>query len=337
MVEVKPAFRAAHDTVRARYGPNKDYFFLGLILLAAAFLRFNGLNEPGLWLDEVSYTLAAQSPIIEQITDPDEALGELSSDPTLSAIPFSLSLMLGRSNYLARFPAALFGLLSVAFIYRIGQALFGHMVGLVAALLLATSSFHILYSQEARNYAQFVFFSLGSFWFLFRAVSTNKVSAWSFYALFTFGAVSTNHLMALAVPVQAIFLGLVFVREIFISNYKTVLKVGAGFLLSWVVVVLLRTPWLEDFTARRCTGCDLSGPHLAQTPELVTNWLSSIDVFGGSNSLVMPIFIIFCLLGLGFSLYYHSRAGILLACWLILSVPLTITGLWFISQFFPCN
>src|SRR5262245_28901784 len=93
-----------------RYWAGKDYPLLLVILLLATFLRFNGLNEPGLWLDELSYSIAAQRPITNQILRPTETLGNyLSVDPTLSAIPFSLSLKLGSSNFLIRFPAAFFG------------------------------------------------------------------------------------------------------------------------------------------------------------------------------------------------------------------------------------
>jgi 4-amino-4-deoxy-L-arabinose transferase-like glycosyltransferase len=101
-----------------RYPVKKDWAVIGVILLLATFLRFYGLNEPGLWLDEVSYTFAAQKPIIDQIINPSDTLGGyLGVDPTLSAIPFSLALKLGFSNFLARFPAALFGVLGVALIH----------------------------------------------------------------------------------------------------------------------------------------------------------------------------------------------------------------------------
>ena len=43
----------------------KRQILLLLILLAAVWLRFNGLNEPGFWLDEIAYTVAAQNPIID--------------------------------------------------------------------------------------------------------------------------------------------------------------------------------------------------------------------------------------------------------------------------------
>lgn len=168
------------------YPVKKDWAAIGVILLLATFLRFHGLNEPGLWLDEVSYTFAAQKPIIDQITNPSDTLGGyLSVDPTLSALPFSLSLKLGFSNFLARFPAAIFGVLGVALIYRVGRTLFGNRVALTAALLLSTSSFHILYSQEARSYAQFVFFVLASYLFLYRAFTRNRFTNWMLYAVFT--------------------------------------------------------------------------------------------------------------------------------------------------------
>lgn len=314
-----------------------DRGILLVILLLATFLRLSGLNEPGLWLDEAAYTIAAQKPIISQVTKPIETLQTSigSADPVLSAIPFSLSLKLGFSNYLARFPAALFGILSVAVIYRLGQALFGNVVGLIAALLLCTSSFHILYSQEARSYSQLLFFSITSFWFFYRAIIDNKLMYWALYTLFTWAGMSSNYLMAFVISVQGVFLVIVFIQTIFSESHKiannraALVRVWKSFLLSLFAIFLMRLPWLWSFIF--WLDKTVGGPY---TLDLVGDFTQSIRALTSNNSLIFSVFLALYLLGLALALYYSPKRGILLACWLIVPIPITIVGLWFVSQFF---
>ncbi len=319
----------------------RNKIWLLLILLWATWLRFNGLNEPGFWLDELAYTVAAQNPIIDQITNPAEALNVyLSSDPTLSAIPFSLALKLGFANYIARFPAALFGILSIAIFYRLGKTLFGNSVGLLAALLLATSNYHVFFSQEARNYAQFIFFSLGSFWLLYRAINHGQRINWLFYLFFTFGGVSTNHLMAFNIAVQGVAIAALFGRALYQRGpgapiVTKWLKTGGWFALSVLTVYLLRLPWLSDFTQRTCTGCEIGSPtYTLDLARSFASFMHSYRAFTSGNAIFTAFFTILIILGIGWGISKMPKAGIFTLCWLVLSIPVTTAGLWYISQFF---
>lgn len=59
----------------------------------------------------------------------------------------------GASLLSIRMPEALWGLLSVYLIYRVGRSVYGSRVGVIAAALLALHGFHIYWSQTARMYA----------------------------------------------------------------------------------------------------------------------------------------------------------------------------------------
>lgn len=320
-----------------RYPIKKDYPILLILILLATFLRFNGLNKPGLWQDEAVYTIAAQKPISDQIVNPIKTLREDSlgaADPVLSAIPFSLALKLGFSNYLARFPAALFGILSVAILYRLGRALLGNLVGLLATFLLCTSSFHLLYSQEARSYSQLTFFTIGSFLFLYRAITGHKWIDWLFYTLFIAAGISSHYDMAFAIVIQGIFLALFTLQKLLQQRpkggaIKTLLKSCGPFLLSVTIVFLLRLPWLKDFfywSART-----LGGPYQL---DLTGSFISSIQALTSQTFLVLLIYLFLCVVGVGLAISCSFKSGALLACWLTLSIPVTIIGLWFVSQFF---
>ncbi|MEM7343952.1 MAG: glycosyltransferase family 39 protein [Chloroflexota bacterium] len=323
-----------------RYPTRKDYPILIPILLLGTYFRLDGLNEPGLWLDEVAYTIAAQKPIINQIIKPTETLGGyLSVDPTLSAIPFSLSLKLGFQNFLVRLPAALFGILSIAALYKLGQKMFGNLVGLISALLLATNQFHILYSQEARSYTQFIFFTILSFFFLYLIIEKNsaKNSYWFLYTLSIWAGVSTNHLMIFTVGIQFTSLVLIYLNQRFLRGtaHQTetrLVQIMKFFLVSVIVVALFRVPWLSDFTDRQCAGCDIGDP---STSLIVFPYLiSTFQAFTNSTSMISFMVIALYVLGLILIGYYSKEVAILLVSWSLFAIVATIVGLWFISQFF---
>jgi len=68
-------------------------------------------------------------------------------------------IRLGTSELWLRLPSAIFGIASVAVLFKIGEKFGGWRTGIVAALLAATSPFNIYHSQEVRFYTLFIFAS----------------------------------------------------------------------------------------------------------------------------------------------------------------------------------
>lgn len=110
--------------------------FVGLAV--AAYLRFDALQQPSYWLDEILY---------EQLTR------TMASQPWWTWLTTSHAEH-GGLYYLTqwimpgRVAAAIFGLLTIALVWRIDER-----AGLIAAMLLAVSPLHVYYSREARSYA----------------------------------------------------------------------------------------------------------------------------------------------------------------------------------------
>jgi uncharacterized membrane protein len=61
-----------------------------------------------------------------------------------------------------RIPVALFGTLTVPLLFLIGRQLVGTSAALVAALMLALSEWHLVFSRQARMYVPFLFFFLAA-------------------------------------------------------------------------------------------------------------------------------------------------------------------------------
>jgi len=157
------------------------------ILLLAASLRFYGLTERGIFdYDEAWYLLESKSLYDGVGFIFDKATGVQTDDTSLKAylkergntpitsfkpghtlLVFLGFLVLGVHDYASFGVSALLGTLTVWILYRLGRLMFDDRVGLLAALILAVSTFHIGYARSGYAQAKAIFFiALGVYlWF----------------------------------------------------------------------------------------------------------------------------------------------------------------------------
>lgn len=130
-------------------------FRLGLIVLLAAVLRLINISRESLWFDEAISYLTAQLPI-NQILDNTIQ----SSHPPLYYLLLHFWQQLApQTDTGLRLLGVIWNALLVVFIYLLTEQLFGkRSMALWAALLVAISPFHILYSHELRMYTQLMLF-----------------------------------------------------------------------------------------------------------------------------------------------------------------------------------
>lgn len=122
---------------------------LVLILLVAAAIRLPGLTDQSLWYDEAATWSQVNGTLAE-------VFSRTATDnyPPLHNLLTWVSVQLfGDAEWALRLPSALLALLNVGLLYCVGTRIGGRTVGLLAALLLTLSGYHVWYSQEARMYA----------------------------------------------------------------------------------------------------------------------------------------------------------------------------------------
>ena len=168
-----------------------------LIVLLATALRLHDLDGDSLWGDEIFEVLNAEK--------------DLAS--ILSISPLSIRLatahtftLVGDQDFLFRFSYAVMGILGVALMYKVGQALFDDVTGIVGAFLLAISPFHIQYSQEGRSYSWTVLLVLISLYCLCRALQNSQVRHWIGFSVATAFSLS-NHITTASVLASEIVYG----------------------------------------------------------------------------------------------------------------------------------
>ena len=144
---------------------SKQFWLLLLIILLAFALRLYQLDKESLWMDEAFSVHHAQEK---------DLLSLLTFVSTTEAAPPGHYLLLhywialfGSSEFSLRFPSVLFGVLSLALLFKIVKMVFSTKIALLSVFFMSVSMIEILYSQEARLYSLFTFLSLlSAFFFL---------------------------------------------------------------------------------------------------------------------------------------------------------------------------
>ena len=113
----------------------------------AAALRLFRIDHDSLVFDEAYTLVFARMPLDRLLT-----VGGAHEHPPLYYLLVHLGLWVRDSFLVPRLISAAAGSLSVFVLYRLGARRFGAPAGVVAAGLLATSPFHLWYSQVGRGY-----------------------------------------------------------------------------------------------------------------------------------------------------------------------------------------
>lgn len=130
-----------------------------MMVLAFA-LRTHRLAGQSIWYDEGLSVYYARRPLPELL-----ALVSGSDHPPLYFLLLHFWLRLAAFGqpaieYLVRYPSVIFGVLLVPLVYVLGSQLLSRQAGLLAAVLIAISPFHVWYSQETRMYTLVAFLTL---------------------------------------------------------------------------------------------------------------------------------------------------------------------------------
>ncbi len=228
----------------ARSGQAK---FIGLILLLilalGAVLRIVNLGADSIWLDEAYSIQFARLPLQQLI---DETASSDVHPPLYYLLLHYWIKLCGDSEAGARLLSALFSLLSILMLYALAALLFDRATGLLSALLLSLSLFHIEFAQEARMYTLLAFLSLCSLYFFLKLFTTEtRAPALTGYVVTTSLLMHTHVYGFFILLAQHLFFcSLYFSRR---DVFKQLLK---RWLLLQGALIVLFLPWLSVMLAQ---------------------------------------------------------------------------------------
>lgn len=164
----------------------------GIVVALAALLRVPGLNDQ-LWYDEIAtLVISVRHPVRAILTE----FPGVNQHPLFSLLSHASVQLFGEAPWTVRLPAAVFGVAAVWAAWLAGRAWLGRAEALTAAVLLATSSHHVWFSQNARGYTMLATFTLLSTVYLVRVLRENRTRDAMLYVVCAVAGVYTHLTMA---------------------------------------------------------------------------------------------------------------------------------------------
>jgi len=301
----------------------EEFVWLSLILIVAFVLRLIRLGTHSFWLDEIHNLLKAENlgAVIRH--------GELvSNHPPLFPILVAFWRWIGPGpgEWWMRLLSVTLGLCGIAALYFLGKRLFGQRAGLFAAFLLAISPFHVLHSQDLKEYIILPFTGVVMIYCLYVATERNRRYLWALYSV-----------MVAVALYSELFAGplLIGVNLWFLFQLRGRFDRIPGWLVANVVGALLFVPQV-GIMLQKADNIMLTSKSWwvpKPTPWSAVFFLKTI-AFGYSNlephfKIALFIFWAFALAGIVLSLRQDWRRGLLLICWF--AIPTSLCYL--VSQF----
>src|SRR5947209_1423058 len=223
-----------------------SHYWILCVLIGGVALAFNlfRLGSKSMWFDEVlSVERARQSlPVLWQIifaTQPNMAFYYIFLHFWLG---FTTLLGLNPTEFVVRFPSAIFAALSSVVIFLLGRRFLGLPAGLVGASLYLLNDLELVYAQETRSYALRLLLICIA-WYLFLALLTTETRQkrwWACYAFVTVLAIYTQLFSLLILAAQVVTFG---VLALLPGSWRSkTRRQFRGFLISLVCIFVFILP-----------------------------------------------------------------------------------------------
>lgn len=267
---------------------HRSRLLAALLIIGLGFaVRMINLGGDSFWLDEI-FTVR-----VVTLTPPHLVPRELDHPPLLHLLARWSSNIFGENEFAFRLPSALVGVLALPLLIAVGQRMARPRAGLWAAFLLALSPFHLRYSQEARQYALLMTFSLAAFFWLYRVIEPDPkgfgkplrsyVWHWLGFATATVLNLYSHYGALIFLAVQTVIITGWGVGQLRRRHWQ---RVGMGVAAAFLTI-LLYLPWLnrlqEDLTRNVGAGSQANSFDMAS----VGQWLEAgFYAFGTTAGLV---------------------------------------------------
>ncbi len=220
-------------------------FYLIVIIILSAVLRFSFINHRSVWHDEGFTMMMIQFNPLEIV---ERTMRDV-HPPFYYLVTHYFSQIFGNSELAIRGLSALFGVGVVIFTFLIIKSLFNQEVAKMAALFTALGPFLIRYSQEARMWNLVAFLVSAATYFLIRALQkndtkklVNKIKWWLLYSISMTLAAYTQYFSLLVLMPHWLYVLLTQIQKP-ISLIAFCKKIK-GFLLSNIFVIIVFSFWV---------------------------------------------------------------------------------------------
>lgn len=316
---------------------NQNNLILISIILVGSFLRFYGIGYEDFWLDEAR-TVWFGSKNYDLITAIKRISTDLQGPLYFIFIHFWLYFV-DVTEISMRIPSAIFGILSIFFIYKLATYLFNKNIGLYSALILTFSHVHFYHSQEARTYSFSVLLTILSYYYLVRFINNKKVYDALLYIFFTTSLIYSHYYTVFIIFAQNLFFLIIYKQRLKNLSIKYWIKLNSIILLLLIPAAIFFLKY-QVHRQRLQRGDEFSSKII----------LDILTYISGNEILVILLSFLAILTLFGISNYFDSKNlkeiksnVILLLTWFVIPIviPVLIALLYkptfFVKYFLTCS
>ncbi len=277
--------RGYHATDQNEIGAHAALLLMTVVILLVFAFGANGLNTDPIWTDEL-YAISNMGGF-EPPFSPAEIVSSVADNfpdhvPLFFLLGAGWAHFVGWTQFALRLMPVLLGVIMIAWMYRLGSDIFGRLTGVVAATLLGTSAYVILYIHDFRMYSLFLMLAAAHFWLYWRLTHRKSIGRASLF-IFVLLAIALfyTHMFSMI-----LFLGLGLYHLLFGSRSRRWWQV----VLAWGTGAVTFAPYIPVVLAgvqRASEKSDVTS-RAASAPELLTTFLY---LFGNGSWLIIALLI----------------------------------------------
>ena len=224
-----------------------------IILSIGAFLRFYGIGNESLRLDEGATALAVKIHTMKDLLNNIYTKGQILPEyynnnldfPVYYAILKFWSGIFGLSEVSLRSVSAIFGSLSIILVYLVAEELYNANIGIISAFMLALHPILIEYSQEARLYSFIIFVALASGYYLVKFIRSNKNIHLAMYILSNLAGIYTGPIFIFFLVFEALYVMYLSSFDYIRTRKIKIAKIHVSFLIFFAAYLPLAWEFLH--------------------------------------------------------------------------------------------
>jgi mannosyltransferase len=168
---------------------------LGILIIAAVWLRLHALDAKSLWMDEGLSTGYMRMDWYNLA----RLLWRREANMSFYFLLLSGWIQFGDSVAWYRGFSVLASVATIPVLYGVGKRMFGNPVGLVGAAMMTLSAYHVRYAQEARSYGLTLLLVTLATYFFATAVQNGRRDLWRWYVASSVLAIYSHFFAVLVV------------------------------------------------------------------------------------------------------------------------------------------
>jgi mannosyltransferase len=250
----------------------KEKFWIVLFIIVVGFLlRIYRIDDQSVWYDEAFSLTVSRLPLAEMT---DQLIRDFCQPPLHYYMLHVWFELFGFGAFQARLLSAVFGTLAIVMIYLFARYLFDPKTAFLSAILLAVSQLAVMYSQEARPYALFLFLVLCSSYSFVRALQEKNERFWWGFVAWAILMIYTHYYGVFVV--LALFLYGILYRQRYAFP-------GSWLIGGMVLGFVLYAPWILSGVTEQALNSGTAIFH-RQRPWFAAHWWTPMSVLNDFNN-----------------------------------------------------